>query len=120
MAEKILFLSPQLPYPPFSGGVIKSWKLIEFLSKEYKVVAAYFLKNDDADNEAEFLSKVKLSEHYSEEIDVPRTAMNFIKSNLKGVPLNLYRNASSTFAKEVNKLDKDFDLILVDNKEVIQ
>lgn len=120
MAEKVLLLSPQLPYPPFSGGVIKSWKLVEFLSKEYDLVVAYFLKNDDADNEADFLSKVNLAGHYSEKIDVPRTALNFIKSNLKGIPLNLYRNASKTFAKQVAELAKDCDVILVDHYEVFQ
>ena len=47
MERKLLFLTPQLPYPPISGGTIKSWKLIEFLSKEYKVFIGYFLKGED-------------------------------------------------------------------------
>jgi glycosyltransferase involved in cell wall biosynthesis len=120
MAKKLLFLSPQLPYPPFSGGVIKSWKLIEFLSKEYEVYAAYFLKNEDSLHEADFLSKVKLKAHYSEKLEVPRTALNFIKSNLKGIPLNLYRNLSTTFARKVEDLAKECEVILIDHYEVFQ
>ncbi len=120
MAKKILFLSPQLPYPPFSGGVIKSWKLIEFLSKEYEVYAAYFLKNDDATHEAAFLSKVNLKGVYSEKLEVPRTALNFIKSNLKGIPLNLYRNLSASFAKKIEAIALECDVILIDHYEVFQ
>lgn len=117
---KILFLSPQLPYPPYSGGVIKSWKLIEHLSKKHEVYAAYFLKNDDADHEAEMLSKVQLAGHYSEAIDVPRTAMNLIKSNLKRIPLNLYRNKSKKFKEATKQIAEDCDLIFVDHYEVFQ
>jgi len=47
LKKKLLFLTPQLPYPPVSGGVIKSWKLIEFLSEKYEVYLACFLKNND-------------------------------------------------------------------------
>lgn len=120
MSKKVLFLSPQLPYPPFSGGVIKSWKLSEFLSNEYEVIAAYFLKNEDAENEVEFLSKVNLAGHYSEKIDVPRTLGTFIKSNLKGIPLNLYRTLSDKFKRETERLSKDCDVIFVDHYEVFQ
>lgn len=120
MQKKILFLSPQLPYPPFSGGVIKSWKLVEFLSKKYELYLAYFLKNDDAEHEAEFLSKVRIAGYYSEKIDVPRSAMNLIKSNLKAMPLNLYRNLSKQFADKTAAMAQQCDVIFVDHYEVYQ
>ncbi len=116
----LLFLSPQLPYPPISGGTIKSWKLIECLSEKYDVHAAWFLKNEDKDHEAELLEKVQLKGYYREEIDVPRTPMNLIKSNLKGIPLNLYRNLSNTFAKELEKMAMQCEVIFIDHYEMFQ
>ena len=50
----ILFLTPELPYPPFSGGRIKSWQLVEFLGARYQlglacaleaVLKLYYLSN---------------------------------------------------------------------------
>src|SRR5690606_6132671 len=90
--EKVLFLSPQLPYPPISGGVIKSWRLVEFLSQKYELTLATFLKNDEKKDVDTFLSKVQLKKYFFEPIDIPRSALNLIKSNLLLQPLNLYRN----------------------------
>ena len=120
MSKKILFITPQLPYPPYSGGVIKSWKLIEYLGENYEVTAAYFLKNEDINFQQEFFQKVTLKGYYGEEIAIPRTPITFIKSNLKGIPLNLYRNRSSIFRNKVRALAQDCDVIFVDHYEVFQ
>jgi glycosyltransferase involved in cell wall biosynthesis len=120
MARKILFLSPQLPYPPVSGGTIKSWKLIEFLSKEYDVFAAYFLKGEDAIHQSSFLEKVRLDGYYSESMEVERNAVNFIRSNLLGIPLNLYRNRSWTFRRKIRRLAREYKTIFIDHYEMFQ
>ncbi len=59
--NKILFLTPTLPYPPVSGGVIKSNKVVHFLSEEYELSVACLLKNEDAQHVTEFLTTIKLS-----------------------------------------------------------
>lgn len=118
--KKILFLTPQLPYPPISGGVIKSWKLVEFLSKKYELSLANFLKNDEKSHLDTFLSKVKLEDYYYEPIDIPRTAANLIKSNLLLQPLNLYRNRSKTFKANIKKMIEASDAIFVDHYEMFQ
>lgn len=118
--EKILFLSPQLPYPPISGGVIKSWRLVEFLSQRYQLTVATFLKNDEQNDVQTFLSKVELAGHFFEPIDVPRTAMNLVKSNLLLQPLNLYRNRSKSFSQKINSLAGTADAIFVDHYEMFQ
>jgi len=117
---KILFLTPQLPYPPVSGGTIKSWKLIEYLSKEYEVFITYFLKGDDSIHQSDFIEKVHLDGYYHEGMEIPRTALNLIRSNLAGIPLNLYRNRSATFKRKVDELSKDYDVIFVDHYEMYQ
>lgn len=118
--EKILLLSPQLPYPPISGGVIKSWRLVEFLSQKYQLSVATFLKNDEQKDVQTFLSKVNLKEYYFEPIDVPRTAMNLVKSNLLLQPLNLYRNRSKKFAAQIRKMLSTVDAVFVDHYEMFQ
>ncbi len=118
--EKILFLSPQLPYPPISGGVIKSWRLVEFLSSKYELSVATFLKNDEQKDVHTFLSKVSLADYYFEPIEIPRTAMNLVKSNLLLQPLNLYRNRSKKFTQNIQKLIQQSDAIFVDHYEMFQ
>lgn len=118
--KNILFLSPQLPYPPISGGVIKSWRLVEFLSQRYELSIATFLKNDEEKDVNTFLGKVHLKGHYFEPIDIPRSSLNLIKSNLLLQPLNLYRNRSKTFAQKIQHLIQASDAIFVDHYEMFQ
>lgn len=118
--KNILFLSPQLPYPPISGGVIKSWRLVEFLSHRYDLSVATFLKNDENKDVNTFLDLVQLKHHYFEPIDIPRTSINLIKSNLLLLPLNLFRNRSNAFAQNIKQLIQSSDAIFVDHYEMFQ
>ena len=118
--QKVLFLSPQLPFPPISGGVIKSWRLVEFLSERYTLSLATFLKNEDDKSVQKLLNQIKIQAHYFEKIDIPRTALNLIKSNLLLQPLNLYRNRSQKFRNEVAVLSQKVDAIFVDHYEMFQ
>ncbi|MCO5230783.1 MAG: glycosyltransferase family 4 protein [Chitinophagales bacterium] len=118
--QKILFISTQLPYPPISGGVIKSWRLVEFLSQKYQLRLATFLKNDEEQDVQTFLSLVKLDDYYFEQLDIPRTGMNLIKSNLLFQPLNLYRNRSPKFSQQIQSWAQQVDAIFVDHYEMFQ
>ena len=53
----LLFLSTQLPYPPKSGGTMKSWKYVEDLSKRYQLGLACLLKDEDEFYLSEFEKK---------------------------------------------------------------
>jgi polysaccharide biosynthesis protein PslH len=118
--KKLLFLSPQLPFPPVSGGVIKSWRLTEYLNEHYELSLATFLKNDDSIHVEEFLTKVPVKKYYFEAIDVPRTPLNLVKSNLMFIPLNLFRNRSEKFRKNIVSLVAEADYIFVDHYEMFQ
>ena len=118
--KKILFLTPTLPYPPVSGGVIKSNKVVHFLSEQYELSVACLLKNEDAQHVAEFLTTVKLSNFISEASDIPRTAKNLILSNLQGIPLNLYRNKSAAFKQKVNAVIHQYDAVFCDHYVMFQ
>lgn len=118
--KKILFLTPTLPFPPVSGGVIKSFKVVEFLSTQYDVSVACLLKNDDALHTAAFLQAVKINRLIAESCDIPRTAKNLILSNLQGIPLNLYRNKSEAFKEKVNAVIQEYDVIFCDHYVMFQ
>ncbi|MBL0287827.1 MAG: glycosyltransferase [Bacteroidetes bacterium] len=120
MKKKLLFLTPQLPYPPVSGGVIKSWKLIEFLSEKYEVYLASFLKNNDQEHLEEFHAKISLFGSFYIPLNIPRTPFNLIKSNLQAIPLNLYRNKCSKFKGGIQNALMFADIIFVDHYEMYQ
>lgn len=118
--KKILLLTPTLPFPPHSGGVIKTNKVAHFLAEKYKLSIACFLKNDDAIYVDEFLENIDLHYFTSETLDVPRTAKNFILSNLQGIPLNLYRNKSADFQKKINSIIDEYDVVFCDHYVMFQ
>lgn len=113
--KKILFLTPQLPYPPISGGVIKSFKLVSYLAVHYQLGLMCFLKNDDSIHEKEFVSSINLADYYSESIDKPRSIKNLLKSYLHRVPLSVYRNFSLSFKQKVAESINNYDIVFVDH-----
>lgn len=118
--KKILFLTPTLPYPPVSGGVIKSNKVVHFLLKKYTLAVACFLKNEDVEHVADFQSKFQLHNFVAEELNIPRTAKNLILSNLQGIPLNLYRNKSRSFKEKIQAIIHQYDVIFCDHYVMFQ
>ena len=118
--KKILFLTPTLPYPPVSGGVIKSNKVVHFLSERYELTVACLLKNEDTQHRAAFQTTVQLSNFISEELNVPRTAKNLVLSNLQGIPLNLFRNKSAAFKQKVNAVIHQYDVVFCDHYVMFQ
>lgn len=118
--KKILFLTPTLPYPPVSGGVIKSNKLVEFLSPRYALSVACFLKNEDVAYKAEFEQKTPLQNFIALELNVRRSAKNFILSNLQGIPLNLFRNKSAVFSEKISHSIHPYDIIFCDHYVMFQ
>jgi len=118
--KKILFITTQLPFPPVSGGVIKSWKLCEMLSQYYDLGIACLLKNNDAAYMAELQSRLQLRDLVCYPLQVPRNAINLIKANLLGIPLNLYRNRSKAFRKMLDHKIPDYDVLFIDHYEMFQ
>lgn len=120
MQKKILLLTPTLPFPPVSGGVIKSNKVVSFLSAKYQLSVACFLKNDDAQHKDEFLTTIKLHVFISLELEIPRTAKNLLLSNIQGIPLNLYRNKSAAFNQKINDVIHQYDVVFCDHYVMFQ
>jgi len=116
----LLFLSTQLPYPPKSGGTMKSWKYVEDLSKRYQLGLACLLKDEDESYLAEFEKKIKLTQFIHQKLEVNRNPINLIKSYFGFPCLNVFRNFSKSFQGKVNQIANDYDLIVVDHYEMFQ
>ncbi len=118
--KKILFLTPTLPYPPVSGGVIKSNKVVQYLSERYELTVACLLKNEDKSFKAEFQHNTKLKNLITLELNIPRSVRNLLISNLQHIPLNLYRNKSKTFKEKIHTIADEFDVIFCDHYVMFQ
>lgn len=116
--KKILFITNQLPFPPNTGGKVKSWNLIKRLSEFYKIGLITLLKNGEESHEVEMKKKLNFHHYYSEFLDVPRTSINFLKSFLGHDTLNVFRNYSSSFYNHVNIEAPNYDLVIVDHYDV--
>ena len=116
----VLFLTVELPYPPQAGGRIKSWKLVEHLSRRYALTVACPLKRDDARHVDAMRARAPLADFVAEPQDVPRSARALARSYVAGVPLNVLRARSPTLARRIAAIAPRHALIVSDHYEVFQ
>lgn len=110
---KILMLTPYLPYPPSSGGQIRSFNLIKELSKKHDITLYSLIKYD---SERKFVNHL---EQYCRQVKVfkrttkPWTVKNIWKTATSKYPFLVIRNYSPEEREEIKKLldSHKFDLI---------
>ncbi len=118
MAKRLVFITNQLPYPPQSGGVIKSWRLLQHLCQTFRVTLVTPLKGEDAKHLAALQAKLPLEAVHAVPVDRPRTGMNFLRSLVCAPTLNVYRNSDKALARAAEEAIANTDLVLVDHLEV--
>ena len=110
---KILMLTPYLPFPPSSGGQIRSYNLIKHLSKKHKITLCSLIKYDSERKYADQLEKYCEGVYLFKRAEKPWTFKNIIKTALSLYPFLVIRNYSQeekTFIEKILRL-KDFDII---------
>ncbi len=116
MSCKVLFLTPQLPYPPKSGGTIKSFRLIKFLSENYpETTLVSLIKGEDVHHVESFKRAVSLGNMFFVEVNRPRSIINLIISYFKKIPMSIYRNEVKSLKKHLSAIVKGYDIIIVDH-----
>lgn len=113
-------MTTQLPYPPVSGGTIKSFHLLRHYNEKYKLRFACFLKNRDADQLEEFKLKVPLESYKCIALNNKRSVINLLKSYLLSKSFNSFRNRSKNFKKIIETEAALVDAIFVDHYEMFQ
>ena len=118
---RVLFLTAQLPYPPVSGGVIKSLKLIEFLSSFCQLTLGCLLKSiEDKNHLTAFKKHMPQLDMFFEASMIPRTPVNLLKSYFTGIPLTVYRNRCDSFKRQLASRSDNYDVIFVDHYLMFQ
>ncbi|MDO8610411.1 MAG: glycosyltransferase, partial [bacterium] len=110
---KILMLTPYVPYPPSSGGQIRTFNLLKYLSQKHDITLVALYKND---TEKKYLSHLK---QYCKKIYLCRRPKkpwqfnNIFKAIFSSQPFLVVRNYSKEAKEIVDQLLKKqrFDVI---------
>lgn len=106
-------LTPYVPYPPSSGGQIRTFNLLKYLSKKNQITLVALYKDD---SEKKYLSHLR---HYCKKIYLCRRAKkpwqfnNIMKAILSPLPFLIIRNYSEEARKTITELlqNESFDVI---------
>lgn len=119
--KSILFVTIHLPYPPNKGAsVFNTFKLVEYLNRQYTLFVASLLKEDDAEHADDFVQHFSISQFALQPIDVPRSVANLAKSYLQNISLNVYRSRSVALRDEIAAVADQYDVIFIDHYEAFQ
>lgn len=110
---KILMLTPYVPYPPSSGGQIRTLNILKYLSKKHQITLVALYKND---SERQYMSHLK---RYCKKIYLcrrpgkPWQINNILKAIFSFLPFLVVRNFSTDAKQVVDSLLKNeqFDVI---------
>src|SRR5258706_5629309 len=110
---KILMLTPYLPYPPSSGGQIRSYNLIKQLSKNHQITLCSLIKYEDDRKYVEKLKPFCKQIHIFKRPEKPFTPSIILRTMLSTSPLLVTRNFSKGEKKDLPQIIKDekFDII---------
>ncbi len=103
---RILMLTPYLPYPPASGGQIRSLNLLKYLSKHNEITLIALYKNEREKSYAKYLESYCKKIYLCKRAEKPWQIKNILKSILSLLPFLIVRNFSSEARQTVEELLK--------------
>lgn len=106
-------LTPYLPYPPASGGQIRTLNLLKYLSKYNEITLIALYKNEKEKSFAQFLKSYCKKIYLCKRAEKPWQIANILKSIFTPLPFLIVRNFSSEAKKTVEQLlqKEYFDVI---------
>jgi glycosyltransferase involved in cell wall biosynthesis len=117
--SRLLFLTTDLPFPPDSGGKIKTFRLIEFLAKSFDVhvLCAYGgMRTDDVKAYRAISSAASIQAFQNH---LPRTPWHFFRGLMTAPSFNAYRIRSEELATMVKWVAQASDAVVIDHLEVV-
>ncbi|MFZ1824199.1 MAG: glycosyltransferase family 4 protein [Chitinophagales bacterium] len=119
--KKVLHITIHLPFPSTHGAsLFNSYKLATYLHKHHDLFFACFLKGEDVQYKDAFIADTGITQYYFEELNIPRTPMNLMRSYLQGITINMLRSYSKSFEEKIAAIANDFDVIIVEHYEAMQ
>jgi glycosyltransferase involved in cell wall biosynthesis len=110
---KILMLTPYLPYPPASGGQIRTYNLLKHLSKSHEITLVCLYKREEERQYAQELKSYCKDIYLCKRPEKPWQLSTILKAIFGVLPFLIVRNYSREAAKTVRKLlaKRIFDVI---------
>lgn len=110
---KILMLTPYLPYPPASGGQIRTLNLLKYLSRNHHITLICLYKNAKEKKYASYLKSYCDEIYVYKRPEKPWQLDNILKSVFSFLPFLIVRNYSQEAITTVEHLLKtqEFDVI---------
>ena len=110
---KILMLTPYLPYPPSSGGQVRSYNLIKNLAKDHQITLFSLIKHDSELKYVKELEKFCVKVKVFKRSGKPWTLRNILKTGFSLYPFLVIRNLAQGEKEVLEKelSENDYDLI---------
>jgi len=114
---KVLMLTPYLPYPPASGGQVRSYNLIKNLSKKHKITLFSLIKDEKEKTYIKELEKFCVKVRVFKRPPKPWSLKNILKTGFSLYPFLVVRNLSEEEKAAIQKeLQRErYDLIHAEN-----
>lgn len=100
--------------------MFNTFKLVEYLDRQYTLYVASLLKEDDPEYSEAFVRHFSLTNYALEPINIPRSAVNLAKSYVRNVSLNVYRSRSVALLQAIEAVADQYDVIFIDHYEAFQ
>lgn len=106
-------LTPYLPYPPSSGGQIRSYNLIKQLSKEHEITLCSLIKFDSEEKYIKDLKPFCKNIYVFKRAKKPWTISNILNTGFSAFPFLVIRNFSKEQKEALEQIinSEKFDLI---------
>lgn len=122
MAEPktLLFITTELPWPADSGGRIKTFRLVEFLSQHYRVRLLCAQGGRKKKAMRQLREHVQLESVQAFNNFKPRTAFNWFRALMSFPSFNAYRNYSLPMESMIKASAEAADIVLMDHLEIVE
>ncbi len=106
-------ITPYVPYPPSSGGQIRTYNLLKYLSKNHQITLICLYKNNQEKNYYQELKKYCQEIYFCQRPTKPWTINNIIKTIFSLKPFLVIRNFSNEAKNKIEELLKknQYDVI---------
>lgn len=110
---KVLMLTPYLPFPPSSGGQVRSYNLIKQLSQKHKITLYSLIKSNEERQYIPELEKYCSSVKVFKRAEKPWTLKNIVNTVISRYPFLVIRNFSQEAKEDIEKVlkEEEFDII---------
>lgn len=110
---KILMLTPYLPYPPASGGQIRTLYLLKYLSEHHDITLVSLYKFEEEKKYATHLQPYCRSIHLCKRAENPWQLSNILRAVFSKLPFLIVRNFSKDAKDTITHLlrSENFDVI---------